>query len=540
MFSFPVIDRELRVEARKRATYWLRVWSGFAAVMVFVIAIALAGEKLQNGSYLFFLIHGSLSVMLLLIAPVTAADAISRERREGTLGLLFLTPLTARQIVSGKFAVRLFRLFYFWLLFAPFLMLPMLAGGLAVESILLSVAIMLCLLFSSLAAGMIASALSIGFAAAVIRALFFAVIANVLIAALAVTLPRYLFGAKNEWDEPWVIRLFLLGPYFLFFPAQILEAFKWIYPSPHLVWAMASPLFICPPVFFCFSIWFCRRRITRYAEASIETARQAAFRRRFLTPVLWKNRFRSSMRRKLQKNPFIWLEYRAAWARALRWAAVLALLTFETFYITQNPGLGGLFDAHIFLLWILILMITLKSTTSFQYERENGAFELILVTPITEERLVAARLVAVLRYYLPIIAAMALFTFLAWRMEPYHRSLRSFHSMVNLWLSVFSIPVVGLFFALRCRTYLPALLWTTGLTIFGAPMLWTSCINLLWLAGYRMDISLALAVYDLADRVSYWFPIAAFPVYHLLLIAIFSDRAVKLLQRRAFADQASF
>jgi ABC-type transport system involved in multi-copper enzyme maturation permease subunit len=543
VFSFPVIERELRVEARKRATYWLRAWAGLGAVLV-LIGAALFGAELQNGSYIFALIHIPLALMLVLIAPVTSADAISRERREGTLGLLFLTPLTARQIVSGKFAVRVFRLFYLWLLFVPLLMLPMLTGGLAPETFLLSIAILLCLLFSSLAAGMIASAMSTSFAAAVIRALFFTLIVNVAISGLAVSLPKYLFDAKNDWNEPWVIRFLLMGPYFLFFPAQILEALRWTFASSNLIWAIASPLVICSLLFFRFSMWFCTRRITRYAEANIETVRKAALRRRFLTPVLWKDRFRASMRRTLQNNPFMWLEYRGAWARALRWAALLALIGFESLYITQlleptsQSAFVGLFEAHIFLLWILLLTITLKSTTSFQYERESGAIELILVTPITEWNLVVGRLTAVLRYYLPIILAMAVFTFIAWQLETYHNA-QSFHSAVNLWLSVFSIPVVGLFFALRCKTYLPALLWTSALSIFAAPLLWAVWKNLAWFAAYRMEWRIGYLLNDSTGRVAPWLPSVAYPLYHLALIAIFLARAVSLLQRRAFADQRS-
>ena len=37
-----------------------------------------------------------------VLVPLLVADCLSRERREGTLGLLFLTPLTANDIVIAK------------------------------------------------------------------------------------------------------------------------------------------------------------------------------------------------------------------------------------------------------------------------------------------------------------------------------------------------------------------------------------------------------------------------------------------------------
>src|SRR5688572_16252193 len=167
----------------------MRLWCGLAAVIVLALAVMFSREKVQSGAYLVTLIHVPLAVMLLTLASVTTADAISRERREGTLGLLFLTPLTVRQIVMGKFASRLVRLLYLWLLFVPLLMLPMLTGGLALDEFFLSVSILFCLLVTSVAAGMIASAVSISFASAVLRALFLGAIANVLIVAAAANLP---------------------------------------------------------------------------------------------------------------------------------------------------------------------------------------------------------------------------------------------------------------------------------------------------------------------------------------------------------------
>jgi ABC-type transport system involved in multi-copper enzyme maturation permease subunit len=547
VFTFPVIKRELQVEARKRGIYWMRFFWGLGAMVVLAIAVLVAPEKSQNGSYLFNILHFCLAVMLLLIAPISAADAISRERREGTLGLLFLTPLKAREIVLSKLGARLFRVFYFWRMFVPFLMLPMLTGGLPLQQFALSIALLLSLLVSGIAVAMIASAMSTNFAAAVFRALFFAALVNLVIGALVINLPALLFPAVGRafaYEESWVVRICIVGPYFILAPGLILEWFQQIYPSPYFIPSLITALTICPLILLSISFWICTRRITRYAEASIETARQVAFRKRFLTPVLLKDRFRASMRRKLQKNPFVWLEYRSPTARSARWGVLLGLVAIQTLLITNNPSLSGLYEAQTILLWCLLLMITLKSTTSFQYEKESGAIELILVTPITERKLVSGRLAAVLQYYLPIIIGLAAFTAAAFWLDSrplrlYDYELRRLQSSLNLWLGIFSIPAVGLFFALRCKTYIPALLWTSGLTIFAGPIAWAVWQNFVWFLSNRLEWSLGYLLGAITESLSSWLPFVAYPIYHLLLVLRCRARTIRSLEKRSFVPQTA-
>lgn len=57
------------------------------------------------------------------------ADTVSSEKREGTLGLLFLTPLNGLDIVLGKMACHGLQLFYGLCAVAPAFFLPLLIGG---------------------------------------------------------------------------------------------------------------------------------------------------------------------------------------------------------------------------------------------------------------------------------------------------------------------------------------------------------------------------------------------------------------------------
>lgn len=103
MTVLPVIERELRAEARHAFTYWLRALGASVALIIFSLMMIDARDNAAGlGAKLFGNLDTALFIAIWLLVPLLTADCLSRERREGTLGILFLTPLTARGIVIGK------------------------------------------------------------------------------------------------------------------------------------------------------------------------------------------------------------------------------------------------------------------------------------------------------------------------------------------------------------------------------------------------------------------------------------------------------
>ena len=102
MTVLPVIARELRASARQPFTYNLRVL-GVAALLVAGVLFGLkVGFAPTFGRLLFAALHCTLVGAIWVLVPILTADCISLERREGTLGLLFLTPLSGTDIVVAK------------------------------------------------------------------------------------------------------------------------------------------------------------------------------------------------------------------------------------------------------------------------------------------------------------------------------------------------------------------------------------------------------------------------------------------------------
>src|SRR5581483_11264013 len=155
MTFLPIVERELRVAARLTRTYRSR------ALMVAIIMLlfgALGPAPAQMGGTMFATLSWMVLGFCLLEGGRTTADCLSEERREGTLGLLFLTDLKGYDVVLGKLAATSLNSIYGLLAMLPILALPLLLGGVTMQEFWLRALALANILFASLAAGMWVSA----------------------------------------------------------------------------------------------------------------------------------------------------------------------------------------------------------------------------------------------------------------------------------------------------------------------------------------------------------------------------------------------
>ncbi|MCP5521468.1 MAG: ABC transporter permease [Verrucomicrobiales bacterium] len=106
MTLLPVVERELRVASRRWTTFWLRLLAAVAFVLMGMGAIMTANfvRGTPSGVALFQTLSGLCFVLCCVAGPILAADILSAEKRQGTLGLLFLTDLKPIDVVLGKLA----------------------------------------------------------------------------------------------------------------------------------------------------------------------------------------------------------------------------------------------------------------------------------------------------------------------------------------------------------------------------------------------------------------------------------------------------
>src|SRR6185436_16415795 len=107
---------------------------------------------------LFFSVAGCALLYCLLTGLRATADCLSEEKREGTLGLLFLTDLKGYDVVTGKLVANSLNGFYGLLAILPVVALALLMGGLTGMQVGCAALALVNTMFLSVCVGMFASA----------------------------------------------------------------------------------------------------------------------------------------------------------------------------------------------------------------------------------------------------------------------------------------------------------------------------------------------------------------------------------------------
>lgn len=159
---FPVAERELRIAARRRGTYWVRfVAAGIAIACAAIVFLAtLPGRASDQGQAMFVVLTILAFVYCLLSGVWTTSDSVSEEKRDGTLGLLFLTDLKGYDVVLGKLAANSIRAITSLVALLPVIGLPLMLGGVSASAATSVALLLLNTMFLSLAVGMFVSVLS--------------------------------------------------------------------------------------------------------------------------------------------------------------------------------------------------------------------------------------------------------------------------------------------------------------------------------------------------------------------------------------------
>ena len=164
MTFLPIVDRELRVAARRPATYWTRLLFAIAGAGIVSLALLFAAAAQTGasgiGGWLFYFLSLLALGFSAFAGVFLTADCLSEEKREGTLGLLFLTDLKGYDVVLGKLMARSLSAAYGLLAIFPVLAITLTMGGVTAGEFWRITLVFLNTIFFSLAAGMFVSSLS--------------------------------------------------------------------------------------------------------------------------------------------------------------------------------------------------------------------------------------------------------------------------------------------------------------------------------------------------------------------------------------------
>src|SRR5689334_385270 len=106
MTFLPIADRELRLHARRPATFAVRCLAAAIAFGVTTMLLMRGGGiwTSKSGDVIFRVVTTLTFVFCIYEGLRNTADCVSEEKRAGTLGLLFLTDLRGYDVVLGKLA----------------------------------------------------------------------------------------------------------------------------------------------------------------------------------------------------------------------------------------------------------------------------------------------------------------------------------------------------------------------------------------------------------------------------------------------------
>ena len=165
MNILPVAHRELRLLARAPGTYRVRCLTVILATLLSLgmLYAGFAGtlSPASAGRGLFVTLSSIAALYVLIEGSLVTGDSLSREKREGTLGLLFLTDLRGYDVVIGKLISRTGRSAYALLAALPVLGIPLFLGGVSGRDFALVTLALLNGLFFSASWGILVSSLCV-------------------------------------------------------------------------------------------------------------------------------------------------------------------------------------------------------------------------------------------------------------------------------------------------------------------------------------------------------------------------------------------
>ena len=310
MTFLPIVDRELRVAARKRNTFWLRVVAALIALVIgggFMVLSLLPfggmtpfGGRGQLGGPMFAVLTWLSLGTALSAGLFFTSDCVSEEKREGTLGFLFLTDLRGYDVVLGKLLATSLRCGFGLVAIFPVLAVTQLMGGVEATQFWKTLLALVNALFISLAGGLFVSAISrdsqkaLGGTLLLLLLLVLggpmadgtmaAVRKHVFRPSFTLASPAYVFLAAGRWRDP------------TFWPGLLTNQI--------MVWTLMGLACVLVP-----RTW--QERRTRHAAAQKGWS------------YAWRYgsaRRRAALRRKLMsRNPVLWLACRERWQSVAVW-----------------------------------------------------------------------------------------------------------------------------------------------------------------------------------------------------------------------------
>lgn len=424
-----IVERELRVAARRPATHRVRTLAALALLGVltwqFFSLAARNAPSAEQGRTLFVTV-AVLAFLYSFFSGVRAtSDCLSEEKREGTLGLLFLTDLRGIDVVLGKLASTSIHTCYGLLAMLPVLAIPVMLGGVTVAQAGWMALVLVNTMFFSLATGLLVSALSRNerkSATATVLGLFLPVVLPLVLVFVA---SLVFAGVRDLLDLERLLRFAIerreLNP----LAEAVLRAGLWlevanpIYALVSVLWGHTATLPGVPR-------WTSDTHLLVSLAATHLMGWMALALAALIVPQVWKdraaprrimdwrqawNRFiqgdaveRAVLRKRLlETNPYLWLMSRDRLKASYGWIFLFAMCLIWGWRFLTEPDV--MFDFYPLLPTLVIIHTFLKvwvigeCSHRLVEDQRSGALELLLSTPLGARQIVEGQFLALARQF---------------------------------------------------------------------------------------------------------------------------------------------
>jgi hypothetical protein len=487
MTFLPILARELRVASRRRVTYWIRTGAALAVMIIGTwLFLMMQNEPTHTIAQVLFGVLTSCATLSAFLSGLRdTADCLSGEKREGTLGLLFLTDLRGYDVVIGKMAANSINAFYGILAVLPIFGVPLLMGGITLGEFGRMALVAVNALFFSLSLGICISAFSrSGRKSAGMTFLLLLFLGGILPAIGGYKMyltnsskfpppffwPSAGFTYYSAWETPFKI-----------FP----DDYWWSLATVHaLGW------------FFLIIASFIAPRSWQDRPAGIKKLR---WRERWLIWSHGDTAERLAFRKRLlDENAFYWLAARSRLKPACVWAVIGLLACLWAWGIGKYRQ--EFLNPAAYLLTGLVLNLMLKSWVAAEAgrqlaeDRKIGALELLLSTPMTVHDVLRGQLLALRRQFLGplILVLVTLFAFMwATLREPDTEDTRTFirllsiGGMIMIVADLIALYWVGMWQALTAKNPNRAASASVGRILILPPLAWAMIVLIAVLSQVR-------------------------------------------------------
>ncbi|HUS34083.1 MAG TPA: ABC transporter permease [Verrucomicrobiae bacterium] len=456
---WPVAAREARAAARAPRTFAWRI--GVTAIGIATLPISLSTDSptVGPGRATFTAVSMLAFLYCAFGGVLRTADVIAEEKRENTLGLLFLTDLKAPDIIIGKLLASSASLFFGLLALMPLLAIPFLIGGVTSRQMLFMILCLVNSLFFAISCGFLISTIfrqgwvtiSAGLAAMLFYCALIPLVSDRLDSIIApdsidVVSPTNFFVNVVDNAPPNQIWLsfavtHLLAWLHIFLTAKYLPVLWQERPRSRRG-----------------QLWWERLRRLRFGGANTRT------------------RFRTRL---LNKNPLFWLSGREQVSSSGLMTLLMIIAS-----LSLVSGWKEVFVGLVLMHGMLLIRMSSAASHSFAEDRKSGALELLLATSLSVGDVLRGRWLALGRQFfgpILIVGIWHLFAVLWVRVmsDVYETTMPLMTALPALVMAWVATGACGMWMGLRARHPVAAMWGTLFFVVLAPWMILTTLYSVL-------------------------------------------------------------